>query len=196
MASFCTVFVGRCPLGDQCSKKHGILAKKRTEEEVRDAIKWHLEKSPYHELSEEEAASQAAMAEVESLEEEAHHVAASEADEGDEWYANRKRQRRGNDDRVQAAAFRLLQQQGLGGSSGSAAPGPSVLSLRTPGGRGDPHQKVVLTKVQLQACVDSLKRAKTAAESACHLCSKASRAFGEEAACIQSCQEVLESYLP
>ena len=116
MALLCTVYVGRCPLGDQCSKKHGILAKKRTPEEVRDAIKWHLEKSPYHELSEEEAASQVAMAEVESWEEEAHHVAASEADEGDEWYANRKRQKRGNDDRVQAAAFRLLQQQGLGGS--------------------------------------------------------------------------------
>ena len=58
-----------------------------------------------------------------------------------------------------------------------------------------PEGSVTLYRQQLQACVDSLRWAHSAAESACQLCRKASLAFGEEAACIASCQDVLESYL-
>ena len=84
-----------------------------------------------------------------------------------------------DDTAIQAAAWKLVQQQN------PLQPHPPFA----------PTDKIVLTRVQMEACVDSLKRAKVAAESACHLCSKASRAFGEEAASIQSCQEVLMSYL-
>ena len=57
------------------------------------------------------------------------------------------------------------------------------------------EETVVLNKIQVQACVDSLTRAQAAAESAGQLCAKASRAFFSQAACIQNCQEVLETYL-
>ena len=81
---------------------------------------------------------------------------------------------------MQAAAFRL-----------------AVSSSLVPLHRSMPHTEgsVTLYRQQLQACVDSLRRAHSTAQSACQLCSKASRAFGEEAACIASCQDVLESYL-
>ena len=36
------VYVARCPLGDLCKKKNGILAKKPTEEEARNMPSWRL----------------------------------------------------------------------------------------------------------------------------------------------------------
>ena len=65
-----TVFVGRCPMGEQCSKKHGILTKKATEEEVRKAIHHHLRTSPYHEMTDEDANGLVELSEVETWTEE------------------------------------------------------------------------------------------------------------------------------
>ena len=43
--------------------------------------------------------------------------------------------------------------------------------------------------------MESLKRAKAAAESAGHLCSKAAKVFKEEAQSIGQCCDVVENYL-
>jgi len=64
-----TVFVARCPLGDQCSKKFGILAKKLTVEEAREAVAWHLKASPYHEMSQDDATAISESAEIDTWEE-------------------------------------------------------------------------------------------------------------------------------
>ena len=202
------VYVCRCPLGD-CSKKFGILAKKATEDEAREAVKWHLLKSPYHELSEDDATLQSLTVDIEEWPD--ANETADTCDEGDDWYQKRKKPRTSattDEQRVQAAALQLIadrvlsatgggQHHGGGSSSRDNIGGTDAvtLALRCSIGMKDPTANVMLKVGQLKACIDSLRRAKTAAESACHLCGKAARAFGEEAACIQSCQEVLESYL-
>ncbi len=76
------VFIVRCPLGEQCSRKAGVLAKKSTEEDARAVVAWHLQASPYHELSKEEAVRQAAVVDVEVAEEEKAAVEESRKDEG------------------------------------------------------------------------------------------------------------------
>ena len=63
------VFVVRCPLGEQCSKKHRILSKKLSEEKARIMAAWHLQHSPYHKLSQEEAETLALGMEVETYQE-------------------------------------------------------------------------------------------------------------------------------
>ena len=85
------MFVVRCPLGDQCSKKHGILAKKCTAEEARAALSWHLTSSPYHRLSEEEAENMAEETEVEEWPEPTG-TTPQQQDEAP-WQQSRKRQR-------------------------------------------------------------------------------------------------------
>jgi hypothetical protein len=195
------VFVARCPLGD-CSKKFGVLAKRDTEEGAREAVKWHLMKSPYHEMPESDADLQMLAAEIEEW------PAANDVEsweDGDEWFQKRKKPRTatGSDEqKVQAAALKLLADRVLSGggqshasSSGSGGADTLSLALRRSNIVLENPAKIQLNASQLKACIDSLRRAKTAAESACLLCGKAARAFGEEAACIQSCQDVLESYL-
>ena len=85
-----------------------------------------------------------------------------------------------------------------GSSSSRESARRSSLQLSTLpiGARRHEHeQTVTVNKIQLQACIDSLRRAKGAAESAGQLCAKALRAFLSEASCIQNCQDVLETYL-
>jgi hypothetical protein len=183
-----TVFVVRCPLGDQCSKKGGILGKKLDELEARQVIVTHLTASPYHEMPEQEAEIMALAADVESWEETAEVQAEAVKEEGEGWYNSRKRGRAG----TAPAAGRGG--DGYGGSSSSGRPSNSTLALAI-GARGQHAKSITLPRAQLKACVDSLKRARLAAESAGQLCGRASRAFYEEAACITSCQDVVESYL-
>ena len=76
---------------------------------------------------------------------------------------------------------------------GSASSDTLSLPLRPPAVL--PTDKVTMSNVELQACIDWLKRAKAAAKSAQQLCAKAARVFGNEATCIGNCQDVLESYL-
>jgi len=106
------------------------------------------------------------------------------ADEGNAWFENRKKRAR-SDDMVPIGASRR-------GSSASSSRDPAEGVLARVQNHSD---KVIFTRVQVQACIDSLKRAKTAADSAGQLCSKASRAFYEEASNIQSCCDVLQSYI-
>ena len=79
-----------------------------------------------------------------------------------------------------------------GSSSGAIAPRTPTRAPKL----GHGTAQVVLSEVQLRACVDSLKRAKVSAESAAHLCTRAGQAFQEEVRCIEQCTEVVESYLP
>ena len=85
------VFIMRCALGEQGSKKAGILAKKSTEEDARAAVAWHQQASPYRELSKEEALRQATSVDVEVAEEEKAAVEESKKDEGQGLFANRTR---------------------------------------------------------------------------------------------------------
>ena len=162
-------FVVRCPLGDHCSKKGGILAKKSSAEEARAALSWHLRSSPYHRLSEEEAENMAEETEVEEWPEPQQNMP-QQQDEAP-WHQSRKRQR----------------------TVGPQC--PDILSLPHKPAVVRASDKVSINKVGLQACIDSLKRAKAAAESAQQLCAKAAQVFGNEATCIGNCQEVLESFL-
>ena len=129
-------FVVRCPLGDHCSKKGGILAKKSSAEEARAALSWHLRSSPYHELSEEEASSMAETAEVEEWPEPQQNMP-QQQDEAP-WHQSRKRQR-------------TVEPQC-----------PDILSLPLKQAGVRASDKVSINKVGLQACIDSLKRAKAA----------------------------------
>lgn len=178
-----TVFVARCPLGEQCSKKGGILCKKLDELDVRDAVAWHLQASPYHELAEDEARNMADSMEIESWDEKTAVWEREQADSGERWYANRKKPRRGGD----ASSTRgpdpisVLARSSRFGGNLSLGRDSEVISMSTP---------------QLKACIDSLRRAKDASQSAAALCSKAARAFQEEADVIENCKGVLESYLP
>jgi hypothetical protein len=158
------VFAVRCPLGDGCSKKGSLIAKKLSEEEARQCIVNHLTGSPYHKMPELEASVLAQAATVESWPEAKHVQQADDEDEGQEW------------------------------SSGSGYQGGNSLALVI-GARSQHARNITLPRAQLKACVDSLKRARMAAESSGQLCGRASRAFYEEAACITGCQDVLESYL-
>jgi hypothetical protein len=191
-----TVFVVRCPLGEQCSKKHGILGKRLSEHEARQVIVNHLKASPYHELDQEVADAAAEAAIVESWEETSEVADATKAEEGDGWFNNRKR---GRTSKMSLAEARDLVRAADGsGSAGSGiaigAPArgrSSALAIPIP----QVSQNITLPRYQMKACVDSLQRARNAAESAGQLCGRASRAFYEEAACITSCQDVLESYM-
>jgi len=227
MASEKMMYVVRCPLGDECSKKGGILAKRENEEDAREAVKWHLTRSPYHEMNANDAEVFKLGCEVEQW-----PVWAADDDAGgedeNEWYQKRKKPRTGNaagdddawdedtdarpqerhpkrkqqhhEQQATAAALKLIAaaMQGTGGSakgSGSSGSGglPNQLALTEgPKGMGG---KVEMPRQQLMACVDAMRRAKTAVESACMLCGKASRAFAEETVTIQNCLEVVESYL-
>jgi hypothetical protein len=77
-----TVYTVRCPLGEQCSKKRRVLAKKSSDEDAREAVAWHLQASPYHEVSKEEAENMAALVDVEVTEEEKAAVEEQKKDEG------------------------------------------------------------------------------------------------------------------
>lgn len=183
-----TVFVVRCPLGDSCSKKGGILGKKLDEAEARKVVKTHLMQSPYHNLQEDAAIEMANNLIVESWEEAAEVVEAAKADEGDGWFNSRKR---GRTDKMTVADAREVLRRAESSSSGARG---SQLALAI-GARSQHAKNITLPRAQLKACIDSLKRARLAAESAGGLCGRASRAFYEEAACITGCQDVLESYM-
>ena len=207
------VYVARFPLGDLCKKKNGILAKKPTEEEARNMVSWHLQQSPYHNMTEDEAEEMAKGVDVESWEEEAWDKDKSwdkswDAD-GDNWQQRRKKPRRGggygggqqqpSQMAVEAAAFRMLAKSGIASvpeQQQQQQQQQLIVAPFKPCPQKRPlAENVVLSLTQLKTCVDSIKRAKAAAESACVLCSKASRAFGEEAQCLQSCQDMLESLM-
>ena len=64
-----------------------------------------------------------------------------------------------------------------------------------PASRSSATDKIVLSRVEVTAMMDSLRRGRVAAESAGMLAAKASRAFAEEAKVIEQCETVLASYL-
>ena len=183
------VFVVRCPLGDQCSKKGGILAKKLDQESAKAALKHHLKQSPYHELSEEDATIFTDSTEVETYMEDASSWAKYQEDQAD-WYASRKRKAIG-EGRPNPQAKQLAI-----GSRAAASSSSSTSAVSQSGTRTTAEATIQVNGVQLVACIDSLRRARTAAESAANLAAKASRAFNEEAAVIRQCEDVLRNYLP
>lgn len=179
------VFVVRCPLGDQCSKKGGTLAKKLDEESARSALKHHLVQSPYHELSNEDATAFAEGATVESWTEDKEHWVKYQEEQKD-WTASRKRKV----DDARAVAVRKTTTRTTPTSRASG----DIVHARDSGAT-TAEATITMNGMQLMACIDSLKRARTAATSAANLAAKASRAFQEEAVVIRQCEDVLKSYL-
>ncbi len=85
-------------------------------------------------------------------------VEVNKADEGEGWFTNRKRAR---------SSHEVVRR-----SEGSRGSG-NTLSLS----RQHHAANITLPRSQMKACVDSLKRARLASESAGALCGRASRAF-------------------
>lgn len=186
-----SVFVVRCPLGDQCSKKGGILAKKLDEASARAALKHHLEKSPYHELSEEEATKLSEGADVEVYTEDASSWAKWQEDQTD-WTASRKR-KAADDGRGAIVGCTRVPRPTMAPIGAPSSGSSGVIMMRH--ARTKAEASIAVNGPQLVACIDSLKRSRTAAESAANLAAKASRAFNEESIVIRQCEEVLRSYL-
>ena len=172
-----TVYAGYCPLGSQCHRNNSRICKKRTEEEARAAIQNHLCASSYHELQEADAKTYADSAEITPLEEE------------ESWWTSGAWKVDANPSRPRLAIRGQPQPS-------SPSTGPWTLA-RLSGAAGErATQTVTLSTAEIDACVTSLRRAGDAAEASADLCSRAARAFTEEARCIQACKEVLESYAP
>ena len=101
---------------------------------------------------------------------------------------------------MQAAAFRMLQDKGMtmpSSSTASTSPSPltiaKVVPTRFQVQMTTDH--VIVNKIQLQACIDALRRAKAAADGAHHLCANASRAFAQEASVFGQCEDALAIYI-
>ena len=163
-----TLYGGKCPHGSQCTKRDTIIKQCQTYEEAVESIINHLETSPYHGLSRVEA------------------EAAVDHDKIEEWLINKKewfewQSRTQPKRKAPSSRTSEIQTVACRASGSSSYAGTAMVQL---------------SEMQIRACVDSLKRAKTSAESAGNLCSKAARAFNEEVKCIQQCVEVVESYVP
>ena len=174
---------GRCPMGSQCSKRGSTLKNCSSYEEAEATIVHHLMSSPYHELTREEAEAAVDPSLISSWE--------VTFDENDQWLGSK----RGGGTGTRVAPPREHLQPN---PPDHPPPGHTIERRKRPRSSTSTSgtREIRLSEVQLGACVDSLRRARIAAESAGQLCAKAARAFHEEASCIGSCVEVLESYMP
>ena len=89
----CTVFAARCPLGQECSKKGSLIARKVSEDECKNAIKHHLKTSAYHELSDDTAQILIDELEVETWEDDDDNWKWKEDEDHPSWYDNRKKRK-------------------------------------------------------------------------------------------------------
>jgi hypothetical protein len=122
-----TVFVVRCPLGEQCSKRQGILGKRLSEVDARQVIVNHLMNSPYHMLDQEAADTAAENAIVESWDENKEVADESKADEGDGWFNNRKRAKMSKGQMSLAEARDLVRVADGGSGSGASSGNPYAI---------------------------------------------------------------------
>lgn len=162
------MWIVRCPRGD-CGKKQGVISKKASEDEAREAIVHHLVQSPHHQVPEDKARREVASLQIERWTE--------EWPEDDVHRSERGLKRALEDGRSQS-------------SGGDATAALLRLSERMP----QPDDDIILSRQELLACVDSLRRAKRAAEAAANVAAKASRAFADEARTIQDCMDVITAY--
>ena len=204
------VYAGFCPLGEQCSKKGKHLKTCDTELEARAVVLHHLRVSPYHELDEETATAMAQDCQISSWMQEAAKKTSDEDDSS--WWDSKKR--KWKDETASSwwgSGSSSGQSWGSGDSSwqswesGSTSWQPQHDATSPPQQpaqelllhivRARAHEnQIVLSKIELQACIDSLVRARNSVDSAVSLCGKAQRAFMEEAQCIRQCVEVLQTY--
>ena len=162
-----TIYSGYCPLGSGCSKKGSCLGKAMTVEKCRDIVKNHLMMSTYHELAEEDAESYVDTAEF------------MESQEPLAWWTDDMSARK--------------KSKGSDSVAVAVRPRGALVAVSTEV-RDRASQVAGITFGQLDACVDSLRRAHNAAEASAALCIKAAKAFQEEAKCIKACCDVLESF--
>ena len=181
---------GKCPLGNQCSKRGATLKTCTTWEQAYESVVNHLMSFPYHQMDRESAEKVVDYElidswEVKKSDYEDHQKNAQEHKLAPTRLVAQRKRRAGDDAPSQAAPS-------SSSSSGALVPRQPAFPPR----QGKGTAQIALSEVQLRACVDSLKRAKVSAESAAHLCTRAGQAFKEEARCIEQCAEVVESYLP
>ena len=140
-------------------QKGSMAFKKLSEADCRKAMAWHLQSSPYHELDANEARSLADQADVAAWDEQEPEYVAQATDTGEQWVQRRKRKTR-----PAASALPPARESSAGSSS---------LVLNTGASGRLAAQRIEISRIELQACADSLRRAKRAAQSACQLYAKA-----------------------
>ena len=92
MAEKKIMYISFCPMGDQCGKKSKRLQSSPTEEEARQAVQWHLERSSYHQLGSDEAKDMAMSADIEVEEWDVEPEEKDKADKTDKgWKADQWR---------------------------------------------------------------------------------------------------------
>jgi len=214
-----TCFGYKCPLASQCKKGAKCTKTCSSQEDAEWNILQHLEKSPYHQLSPDEAREAFAGCECEMWEE-AAKTAQKKVEEEESWqpkWAARGRSSGhlstatgsggGRRSRSRRQGRRSRSRQARSAAGGSAGPrqprtppehvvarrnrsGHDLMEL---GGQTVP-ETITLGYQQYLACCDSLRRAQYAAEASQALCQKAARAFEDEAICIRRCSEIFDSY--
>ena len=130
-----------------------------TEWEARAAVLHHLRFSPYHELDEETATSMAEACEISSWKQEAAKKTSDEDDSS--WWDSKKRKWQDESWGSGSSSWQSGDGWGSGWAHHDARQQPAqdlVLHIS----RANAHtNQITLSKTELEACIDSLKRAKT-----------------------------------
>jgi len=155
------IYGGKCPLGSQCSKKGGTFCKSLCLEEVDAKVRSHLKNSPYHEMADDEIDN--VMISWEPL---VWQDKKANMDKKDESTRQERAERERSPRRPYTGGYRRVCDNGSG-PCGSGGMGGSTVALarqhRAPAYA--PHETMEISRTQLHACADALRRAQRAAES-------------------------------
>eukprot|EP00959_Pyramimonas_sp_CCMP1952_P170166 3555134-Pyramimonas_sp.AAC.1 len=124
---------GKCPFGSQCSKRNQTIKTRRTHEDAVESMIHHLATSPYHELQQREAETAVD-----------YNIKESWEIDKKQWDIDRAKR--------EAGKKRKSLQWHPHEERAAEVPAPP-----TRAGTG----RITLSEMQLRACVDSLKRAKS-----------------------------------
>ena len=173
------MYICFCPLGDTCGKKGKRIGSYRSEEEARDAVSLHLQRSSYHEMGPEEASSYAAAASLDVEEWPETADPPQEQKGGKGWRSSHPYK-----------GYEKGYEKGQGKQAGKEHIFDRTRALATPGqassssGGGAP----VLMQMRLEAQAQKLE---AAARAAVKFCRQAQLAFEEECANIRDVIEDL-----
>ncbi len=186
-------FVRDCPCQSQCSaaswKKAAAWG--HSEDECRDRVALHLQKSSLHSMTKEWAHKWADKSQVESyedeVEEEVHEPARKKS----------KDHKTTREEKIEAIAHKVVTaiDTRFGSSSAAGATIPST-SVRV-GALSDLERSSNITMRfgEVQAAIDCTQRALTAAQQAHRLALAASRAFSDEVSALESVKQNLDAIM-
>ena len=144
-------------------------------EEAERVVKHHLMNSPYHELSEQEA--ELALLNNNCIE---------------SWEEAEEQAERTLDD---AAPPTKRQRTAIGGPPDMGAWQGKGKGQNKGAGQARHVRQITLNSQQVEACVDTLKRAVASAEAAASICGRAHRAFMQEVTALTKCLGHFEEIL-